>query len=48
MKLGFSQADEQFRDEIASWLNDNLQGEFETIRFRGGPGDEPVPIHLRR
>ncbi|MEP5766258.1 MAG: acyl-CoA dehydrogenase family protein [Halieaceae bacterium] len=40
MKLSFSAADEQFREEIASWLRDNLCGEFEPIRFRGGPGDE--------
>jgi len=40
MKLEFSPADEHFRSEIAQWLHANLQGEFESIRFRGGPGDE--------
>lgn len=40
MKLSFSAADEQFRQEVAGWLNENLTGEFEKIRFRGGPGDE--------
>lgn len=40
MKLQFSEADEQFRAEIAQWLKENLTGEFEKIRFRGGPGDE--------
>ena len=40
MKLSFSAEDEQFRKEIAAWLNKNLSGEFEKIRFRGGPGDE--------
>ena len=40
MKLGFTQADEAFREEIASWLAENLSGEFAAIRFRGGPGDE--------
>ena len=40
MKLEFSPRDEEFRDEIASWLRDNLCGEFEQVRFRGGPGDE--------
>jgi alkylation response protein AidB-like acyl-CoA dehydrogenase len=40
MKLNFSAEDEQFRAEIAGWLRDNLVGEFEEIRFRGGPGDE--------
>jgi len=40
MKLSFTAADEQFREEIAGWLRDNLTGEFEQLRFRGGPGDE--------
>ena len=40
MKLSFSQQDEQFRQEIADWLAGNLCGEFEKLRFRGGPGDE--------
>ena len=40
MKLGFSKQDELFREEIATWLKENLAGEFSNIRFRGGPGDE--------
>jgi len=36
----FSDEDEQFRKEIAGWLGDNLTGEFEVVRGRGGPGDE--------
>jgi alkylation response protein AidB-like acyl-CoA dehydrogenase len=40
MKLSFTAADEKFREEIAAWLRDNLCGEFEQLRFRGGPGDE--------
>ncbi len=40
MKLSFSAENEQFRQQIAGWLQENLNGEFETIRFRGGPGDE--------
>jgi alkylation response protein AidB-like acyl-CoA dehydrogenase len=40
MRLSFSAEDEQFREEIADWLAENLRGEFEAIRFRGGPGDE--------
>ena len=39
MKLSFSPEDEQFREEIAGWLKDNLTGEFEKLQFRGGPGD---------
>ncbi|MRI33967.1 acyl-CoA dehydrogenase [Endozoicomonas sp. OPT23] len=40
MKISFSPEDEQFRQEIAGWLKDNLKGEFEELRHRGGPGDE--------
>lgn len=40
MKLNFSPADEKFREEVASWLAANLCGEFEVLKFRGGPGDE--------
>ena len=40
MQLNFSPEDELFRSEVADWLADNLCGEFEIIRFRGGPGDE--------
>ncbi|MCG8316028.1 MAG: acyl-CoA dehydrogenase family protein [Pseudomonadales bacterium] len=40
MKLNFSPEDETFRDEVATWLRDNLNNEFEALRFRGGPGDE--------
>lgn len=40
MKLSFSAEDEQFRTEIATWLADNLTGEFAKLKYRGGPGDE--------
>ncbi|MCB1616428.1 MAG: acyl-CoA dehydrogenase family protein, partial [Pseudomonadales bacterium] len=40
MKISFSAEDEKFREEIAGWLRANLKGEFEKLRFRGGPGDE--------
>lgn len=40
MKLSFSPEDEKFRQEVASWLKENLAGEFEKLKFRGGPGDE--------
>ena len=48
MKLSFSAADEQFREEIAGWLADNLCGEFEQIRGRGGPGDEHMFVEERK
>jgi len=48
MKLSFSAEDEKFREEIATWLRENLRGEFEQIRFRGGPGDEHMFSHERK
>jgi len=48
MQLSFSKEDEQFREEIAGWLADNLRGEFEAIRFRGGPGDEHMFAEERK
>jgi len=36
----FSEEDEAFRREIAGWLEENLEGDFEVVRGRGGPGDE--------
>ena len=40
MQLSFSPEDEKFREEVAGWLQANLVGEFEQLKFRGGPGDE--------
>ncbi|VVO65556.1 Putative acyl-CoA dehydrogenase FadE17 [Pseudomonas fluorescens] len=40
MKIGFSRADEVFREDIAQWMAEHLSGEFAPLRFRGGPGDE--------
>ena len=48
MKLSFSERDEQFRAEVASWLRENLCGEFEIIRGRGGPGDEHMYVAERK
>lgn len=48
MKLGFSESDEAFRESVASWLQENLTGEFEKIKFRGGPGDEHMFFEERQ
>ena len=47
MKLGFTEKDEAFRASIADWLKQHLSGEFEQIRFRGGPGDEHMFFEQR-
>ena len=48
MDLRFSEEDEGFRRVIAEWLSDNLRGEFEELRDRGGPGDEEALVEERR
>jgi alkylation response protein AidB-like acyl-CoA dehydrogenase len=48
MKLSFSAEDELFREEIAGWLAENLCGEFEATRGRGGPGDEHMFVEERK
>lgn len=48
MKLSFSPEDEKFRAEIAQWLSDILVGEFEQLKFRGGPGDEHMFPEARK
>lgn len=40
MNLEFDAADEDFRKEVIAWLDKNLTGQYEPLRFRGGPGDE--------
>ena len=40
MDLAFTAADEQFRDEVRTWLEESLRGDFADLRGRGGPGDE--------
>jgi len=48
MQLRFTAEDELFRQQVADWLADNLTGEFEAIRFRGGPGDEHSYVEERK
>ena len=40
MDLTYSDADEAFRDEARTWLEDNLAGDFAGLRGKGGPGRE--------
>ena len=48
MNIGFSAKDEQFRQHVAQWMQQHLSGEFSTLRFRGGPGDEDFAPLLRK
>ena len=47
MDLRFSDADEAFRREVATWLAANLGSEFAQVRGRGGPGDEHALVDER-
>ena len=42
-----TQTDDEFRDEIRTWMHDHLQGDFARLRFRGGPGDEHALVAER-
>ncbi len=48
MDARFSEEDERFRREVAEWLAENLRGDFEAVRGRGGPGDEHALLDERR
>ncbi len=48
MQLRFTAEDEQFREQVATWLSENLSGEFAPVRFRGGPGDEHHFVEERK
>ncbi|PAA13691.1 acyl-CoA dehydrogenase family protein [Pseudomonas fragi] len=48
MNIGFSAADEQFRQQVAQWMQQHLSGDFAALRFRGGPGDEDFAPGLRK
>src|SRR3546814_7760664 len=40
MDLRFDVEDEAFRDEIRTFLEESLSGDFAEVRGRGGPGDD--------
>lgn len=39
---------EALRTEVAQWMANNLTGQFECLKFRGGPGDEEAYPELRK
>jgi alkylation response protein AidB-like acyl-CoA dehydrogenase len=48
MNLQPSAADEAFRAEVAGWMSSHLCGRFDSLRHRGGPGDEAADPALRK
>lgn len=48
MNLDFTPSDEAFRVEVADWLKTNLTGQYEQVRYRGGPGDDEAFVELRK
>ncbi|MCC6848989.1 MAG: acyl-CoA dehydrogenase family protein [Deltaproteobacteria bacterium] len=48
MDARFSPADEAFRDEVRTWLEAHLVGEFAALRGRGGSGDLAGAVEVRR
>ena len=48
MDLRFSDEDEAFRHEIATWLERELSGDFANVRGRGGSGDDSALIQERK
>ncbi len=47
MRIEFSKEEEKFREEISSWLKDNLKGEFLSVIGRGGSGDQVEMLNER-
>lgn len=48
MTMADLQNDDAFREELRRWMAENLVGEFEPLRYRGGPGDEEAYPELRK
>jgi len=48
LDIRFSKEDEDFRREIAAWLDAALVGELAPLRGRGGPGDEHALVDERK
>ena len=44
MDFDLNPAERDFRDEVRTWLEEHLVGEFAELRGRGGMGQEDVPV----
>ena len=47
MDLELTPEQEAFREQVRAWLSEHLTGRFESIKGRGGPGDEHYAVDLR-
>jgi len=48
METDLETGNDQFRAEVADWMQAHLCGRFEQLRYRGGPGDEDAFPALRK
>lgn len=48
MNLHESNEDQAFRQEVATWMAEHLVGDYEVLKYRGGPGDEEAYPELRK
>ena len=44
MDFDLTSAERDFRDEVRTWLEEHLVGEFAELRGRGGMGQEDIPV----
>jgi alkylation response protein AidB-like acyl-CoA dehydrogenase len=46
MDFDLSPSEQAFQDEVRTWLEEHLVGEFADLRGRGGTGQEDIPAEL--
>ncbi len=46
MELQLSKEDQEFRDEVRTWLAEHVKGEFAGLQGKGGPGTEEIPFDV--
>ncbi len=47
MDFDLTSAEKEFRDEVRTWLEEHLVGEFAGLRGRGGTGQEDIPSEVQ-
>ena len=47
MDFQLSESEEIFRDEVRTWVEEHLVGEFADLRGRGGVGQEDIPLEMQ-